>query len=134
MLEQQLKLLVSGAEVCLLSLYFTRMSALFFYRRIFQVNSRAFKISLWIGVVLNTLWILTFFIFTLVGCRPLQKFWKPRIPGECVSIVPMSLGNNVTSVFMDLYILILPMPKILRLNLKWGRKVMLVFVFFLGYW
>ena len=105
-----------------------------FYRRTFQDSSRLFSISLWIGFGLNTVWVVVFSLLTVLGCQPLQKFWVPWIQGTCLSFPASSFASNVSSVVMDLYILLLPVPMVLRLQVKLVKKLMCIGLFFLGYW
>ena len=131
-LTKQLKFTLAFGDIGFFSLYFSRMSILLFYRRVFEISSRAFTLGLYTGYVLNTAWVIAFLVGSLNECKPLKKYWDPLIPGHCVERVPVSLGTNITSLSLDLYIFLLPMSTLLGLQLQLGRKVMLVAAFSLG--
>ncbi|KAL4867225.1 hypothetical protein BDV12DRAFT_198435 [Aspergillus spectabilis] len=65
---------------------FPKLSALFFYTRIFQDHSYVFTIHLWIAGALTT---------TLYECRPLAKAWKSTLPGPCIDTYTWCLATAI---------------------------------------
>lgn len=111
-----------------------KASVLFFYARVFTTQNRGFKIALWIGQILNLLWWLTAIARVCLFCTPVQKYWEGAlVEGVCRNADSLYIGSAVPSVILDLYILLLPLPMMARLNLKPGRKILLMGVFILGY-
>ncbi|KAI2464631.1 hypothetical protein F4781DRAFT_436226 [Annulohypoxylon bovei var. microspora] len=116
-------------------LFLTKESALLFLRRIFPAHASPawFNRSLWIGHVLNVAWIIGIFFGTLFMCNPIEKNWNTSVPGYCGSTSGLFIGSAVPSVFIDLFILLLPVPRILSLQMNSARKFGVIIVFVLGY-
>lgn len=117
------------------SLFFTKASALLFLRRIFppQASPKWFNISLWVGHALNLLWLIGICFGTLFMCQPIAKYWNTSLPGHCGSTSSLFIGGVVHSA-IDLFILLLPLPRLWYLHMGWGQKVGITIVFLLGYW
>ena len=111
-----------------------KLSALLFYARVFHVNGSRFHIMLWIigGFVIS--WILFAIFSTIFQCTPIRKAWEPTVPGYCLNTYQWWLGSAISSVIIDAIILVLPMPKLWRLQLKPMRKVIITIIFISGYW
>lgn len=78
-------------------------------------------------------WAITItFLFTFI-CVPVQKLWRPEIPGHCVSELGVWLANASSTIFSDIMILLLPIPQVWKLNLRTPEKVGLTVVFGLGF-
>ncbi|KAI2780682.1 hypothetical protein F4815DRAFT_469851 [Daldinia loculata] len=116
-------------------LFLTKVSALLFLRRVFPGHASPtwFNRSLWVGHVLNLAWIFGIFFGTIFMCDPIAKNWNVFLPGHCGSTSGLFIGSAVPSVFIDLFILLLPLPRILSLQMTLGRKIGIVIVFVFGY-
>lgn len=94
-----------------LALGMTKLSIMFFYRRIFR--GRAFEILSWILVGLSILWTVAWFFLALFQCGGhvdyLWGFTKAYGP-SCMSGGILLFTNVLTDVILDLSILILPIP------------------------
>lgn len=53
---------------------------------------------------------------------------------QCGLLSNLHIGTSIPSVFIDLFILILPMPMVINLRMGMARKLGLVVTFTLGYW
>ncbi|KAI6089591.1 hypothetical protein F4821DRAFT_58162 [Hypoxylon rubiginosum] len=79
-------------------------------------------------------WLITFSVEYLAHCQPINYYWKPPVEGGfCLNTYSVYLGNAITAVAIDLLILIIPVPLVWRLKLSTIRKVMVTFVFIMGY-
>lgn len=118
------------------ALFFTKMSALLFFSRVFPTyaNSVWFNRALLITHVLNFLWFIGIVFGTVFMCKPVAKGWNPFLDGTCGPTLGLWIGSAVPSVVIDLIILTLPLPKIWGLQMNKKRKVGLTVVFLLGYW
>ena len=105
----------------------TKLSVLFFYRRIFGVQ-RSFRIVNNILIVIVILWGLVFLFTNAFLCGPESKIQHP-----CASIEWLALWYGITDVLLDLAILVLPYPSIRRLQIRGREKWGLAAVFMLGY-
>ena len=66
-------------------------------------------------------------------CNPIHKVWDRRIPGSCFDLGASWYAYAAFNTICDLIIIIMPMPAIWRLQLKWTQKVSLAAVFLLGW-
>ena len=88
-----------------------KLSILFFYRRIFR--GKIFNLASWFLIVLSALCALTFFIQLLAACgthlqAPFQTLGS--IKAQCSNTFAGLIAMSVVDVFVDLCILVLPMP------------------------
>ncbi|PQE24165.1 integral membrane protein [Rutstroemia sp. NJR-2017a BVV2] len=109
-----------------------KISALLLYRRLFQVE-RKFNIALWsVGAVCVAWWIVTA-IYPWSNCHPISKTVNPLEPGTCVQLTPWYLGSAFINAFLDLVVLVLPIPVIWRLKMSIRRRLLIMSIFVLGY-
>lgn len=135
-LPQIFKLLYSIYYIYDISLFTTKTSALFFLMRLFpkHANSRLWNHTLYATHGLNVAWLLGIVLGTFFMCSPVQKGWDPMLPGHCGTTSALWTGSAIPSVFIDLVILLLPIPKIWSLQMGRSQKVGITLVFILGYW
>ncbi|KAL4798253.1 hypothetical protein BDV19DRAFT_386537 [Aspergillus venezuelensis] len=115
------------------SVCFPKLSALFFYARVFKTNNRIFTINLWLAGSLTAAWLLSAWISTGLECRPLAKAWDPALPGSCINTYAWYLATAIISSLIDLHILLLPVPSIWRLQISLRRRVYVLVTFFMAY-
>ncbi|KAI9679146.1 MAG: hypothetical protein M1822_007356 [Bathelium mastoideum] len=65
-------------------------------------------------------------------CTPVGKLWQPNVPGWCMNAEHYWLSTAAVNVILDFSVLILPMPKLIMINLPKRQKAALLFVFLLG--
>ncbi|KAH9984909.1 hypothetical protein F4779DRAFT_612236 [Xylariaceae sp. FL0662B] len=130
-----LRVIYSGNYLFDTAIALAKASALLFFSRIFPraVNERWFNIALLTVHALNIGWYIGIVLATVFLCDPIEKSWNPTVPGQCDTSYKVYIGSAVTSVMIDLMILLLPLPKIWRLQLKKAQKCGLLIVFLLGY-
>ncbi|KAI9672761.1 MAG: hypothetical protein M1831_000196 [Alyxoria varia] len=136
-LSDGLLLLWIGIHAFTFGVALARFAAILFYARVFRPISKQFRWSLWIIGVLNTGWIIGSFFSATFRCIPVHVAWHPLEmamgKGSCFDIYKFLLGTAVTSVVLDLYILLLPMPTLWGLQTKWAKKLLIGLVFACGY-
>ncbi|KAI0503267.1 50S ribosomal protein L36e [Xylaria bambusicola] len=111
----------------------TKISLLLFYLRVFP--SEKFKRLCYItmGVV-----IASGIAFTLTGifyCTPISYIWTGwtgETKGHCINFNAFAWSHAVTSIAQDLWIIALPIPSLLNLQLGRRRKIHLVLMFSVG--
>lgn len=130
-----LELLFSANYVFDLCICSTKACALLFYNRVFppEANSRWFNWSLRTLHALNIGWLVGIVIATFFLCSPMESSYNPLRPGDCSNQVPVYIGSAVSSVAIDFFILLLPLPKIWALQMSMIKKGGLMLVFLLGY-
>lgn len=63
-------------------------------------------------------------------CAPhVGQAWGPQAGKNCPDLLPWILTQAVLSLFLDLYIFVIPMPTLMKLNLPKGRKFGVLSVF-----
>ena len=85
-----------------------KYSAILFYMQVFGLNTRLYRINVWIALSLFTAWILFAIPSTIFQCTPVRKPWIPLTPGHCINNYQWFLGSAISSVNIDFYIMVLP--------------------------
>lgn len=102
-----------------------KFSALFFYHRIFQKTSKGFHRTLWIVGSFNAAWLMSAWLSDLLQCTPIEKAWESSIDGHCIPQWNWFLGTALTSMIIDVIILLMPLPMLWRLQMSTLRKLMI---------
>jgi hypothetical protein len=110
-----------------------KSSALFFYNRIFGTADRWLRYSLWLAHAMNVAWLVGIILSIIFACNPIEAAWKVAVPGKCVNTQAMWLGSGITSLIIDVFILLMPVPSLWRLQMKAMRKIQVLLVFICGY-
>ncbi|KAH7040869.1 uncharacterized protein B0I36DRAFT_358110 [Microdochium trichocladiopsis] len=74
----------------------------------------------------------TWVIMQFVICRPFARIYDSSIPGQCDSQKLYYFLMGLINIFLDVVILVLPMPFIYKLRLPWSKKAMLFAIFAVG--
>ncbi|CBF78443.1 hypothetical protein AN7406.2 [Aspergillus nidulans FGSC A4] len=92
----------------------TKLSVLALYHRIFP--KPVFRRIVILTAVFVVLWLMTMELVLGFQCRPIQRFWDQDVDGDCFNLVAFSYFTNITNLVTDMWILVLPLPTILRLQ------------------
>lgn len=105
-----------------------KTSILLLYKRILTFNSQRFRYA-WYAVL--TYVISCGFVglgMTVGMCKPIQSLWEQArgiINGTCLDVRAIDVGAGVMMILSDVMILILPMPMLWSLRMKYARKIQL---------
>lgn len=133
-LSQCLKLFFAVAIIYNQGIGLIRISALCFYMRALKSREKFFRYCLWSGIVANAMWVLGFLLVIIFQCKPIYAFWDRSAEGyQCIELFPTQLGSGITSVVLDLWVLLAPMPVLWKLQMKRSKKVGLATIFLMGY-
>lgn len=110
-----------------------KSSALFFYARVFGVINQWFKYALWTLHSANVAWLVGIIFGVIFECSPIQKAWKISLEGTCVNTQTLWLASGITSLLIDIFILLIPLPMLWKLQMKVSRKLQIIGVFVCGY-
>lgn len=110
-----------------------KMSALFFYARIFSVNNSKFKYALWVVHAMTAAWLVGILLSVTFMCDPVPRAWETSLPGHCLNTGKLWIGSGVTSLLIDIIILVMPLPMLWNLQMKVTRRILITGVFICGY-
>lgn len=116
--------------VSLISLGCAKASLLFFYKSIF--STRAFRLTSQIMIVVVAAWTIAFFFSYLFICTPVTPFLEPYYGKKCVNVLPLYYTSCATDSLVDIIILCMPIPMVLKLKLPRKQKIAVLGMFFLG--
>ncbi|KAF2962768.1 hypothetical protein GQX73_g10803 [Xylaria multiplex] len=111
---------------------FVKFSILALYWRIFNKNS---SIKLPVAILTFTVgaWGIAVFLLTLLQCIPTRGFWDKSIKAACnVDSQKFLFGISIPNILIDVSLLALPIPYVVRLNVSKNQKRVLVSIFLLG--
>ncbi|KAK8063306.1 hypothetical protein PG996_007958 [Apiospora saccharicola] len=116
-----------------ISMACTKLSFLFFYRRIFHIN-RDLKWFLWGLAGFVVAWAIAFVIATLLCCGTmLFAIWKPISEmAMCMFFLDVLMAFCITGFVTDLVIIAIPMPIVWRLKLSTTNKLVASCSFLVG--
>lgn len=139
----------------LLSIGPTKLSVLLFYLRLFGRPSRTFTIINMSLITVTLMWMISFFFANMFKCSPIYAELVPNPPGSstCIDESKMFLAQAYSDIILDVLILALPIPismypdwsklvfhlfrdidviPVYRMQLRWGKKIGVFIMFFLG--
>ncbi|KAK3290916.1 uncharacterized protein B0H64DRAFT_49549 [Chaetomium fimeti] len=116
--------------------FFLRASIILFYMRIFPPSSDS-KLGrvLQYTMIFNVVYYLSFLFAVIFQCTPISNFWNQWEgvhQGSCGNGNILAWVAAATGIAFDLWLLALPFPQLLALNLHWKKKVMGAMMFFVG--
>lgn len=137
-IEEYLKLLYIGEIFFDIAITLPKISAMFFYVRIFgyrKSNNRAFKIAWCVIFVLIVCWWLAFMTLDIAQCEPVRHYWDPEVPGHCTveGTLASTLPATISSTLIDFMVLILPVPMVWKLNMSRRKRIAVSILIALGY-
>ncbi|KAK8062199.1 hypothetical protein PG997_014296 [Apiospora hydei] len=126
-LEWTISILLPIAMAC------TKLSFIFFYRRIFSIN-RDLKWFLWGLCIFVVMWAIAFVIATLLCCGTmLFAIWKPISEmAMCKFFLDVLMAFCITGFVTDLVIIGIPIPIVWRLKLSTTNKLVASCSFLVG--
>ncbi|OTA99907.1 hypothetical protein M426DRAFT_27043 [Hypoxylon sp. CI-4A] len=118
-----------------LSLVFTKISIVSFYRRIFRGDKFTIITQALTGAI--CVWGVSFFFATLFECYPVGKVWlslfgQPEHERYCYNHLPMFYATAISNMIMDILILAIPLPMVWKLKMPRRQKIAVSGIFLLG--
>ncbi|OTB05021.1 hypothetical protein M426DRAFT_11110 [Hypoxylon sp. CI-4A] len=122
-----------------------KLAILFFLRRLFWVT-RWFKIAWWANVVYVVLWTIGSTLFYILQCAPIEYYWDKIYQslgmtppaaadanGYCVKAYGIIGTPIILNTIGDLFVLILPLPILFKLQTTTAKRLRLLTLFFIGF-
>ncbi|KAH8203669.1 hypothetical protein TruAng_002199 [Truncatella angustata] len=110
---------------------FVKASILVLYKTIFQ-HIRPFRWAVYGMLTIVVIWAVSFFFANLFTCLPITPLIEPFYGNKCVDTYSLWLSVLVTDLIVDVGILIMPIPLVLRLHLPWKDRLGVLGMFLLG--
>jgi hypothetical protein len=115
-----------------IALMAVKMTFLFQFYRVLAVNHRTKRIYI-IATVLVGSWALSQVLVEIFICSPIEAFWDQSVQGRCIPNYPQWYINAAGNIISDMVVFFLPIPVIRELSLVRPQKIILMFIFCLGF-
>ncbi|KAK0610638.1 hypothetical protein B0T17DRAFT_593740 [Bombardia bombarda] len=116
--------------------FFIRASIILFYIRVFPSDqNKNLRSILYYTMIFNVAYNLGFFFAVLFQCTPIHFFWDQwdgEHVGHCGNVNLLAWVAAITGILFDVWLLALPFPQLMALNLHWKKKVMGSIMFSMG--
>jgi hypothetical protein len=115
------------------SLGFTKIAILLFYLHVFPVDE--LRRICWITIGICIAYIPAFVLATIFHCTPVSftwTSWTGETTGTCTNFNAFAWAHAIINIVLDIWIMGLPLPQILKLQMGTRRKVHLVMMFCIG--
>ncbi|KAL4869863.1 hypothetical protein BDV12DRAFT_70191 [Aspergillus spectabilis] len=112
------------------SIALSKISMLLLYLRLFP--DETFRLASKFALAITTAWGLAILFTNIFSCQPLDYFWHMwdgEHEGKCIDHPKLLWSHAIINIALDLVIIGLPMPTLLKLNLSWGRKAVICVMF-----
>ncbi|KAI4768275.1 hypothetical protein E4T52_16625 [Aureobasidium sp. EXF-3400] len=121
----------------------TKLSFVFSFARIFDTGipvkyaglKNYTRIAVWAGGFLACAYPFMVWGVMLGVCTPISHFWNQYTEpehGSCIDTTLFFLVAGIINMFIDIIILLISIPCVLRMNLRLRQRVLLICIFMLG--
>ncbi|KAF2832046.1 hypothetical protein CC86DRAFT_85348 [Ophiobolus disseminans] len=112
------------------SISMIKFSVLAFYWRLFSVKAQR---MIYIVTVMVMAWLVAILLCVVFNCVPVRAAWDITLTtAKCIPIRSIYLGGSVPNVFLDLVLVLMPLPYVMRLHAPLAQRFMLAGMFALG--
>jgi hypothetical protein len=131
--ELKPQLLYSTDMVYTTCILFIQASFLFFYQRVFTLQKKGFKYAFFATAGLSiSIWLSTL-LTAIFKCRPIAFNWDRTIPGgTCINTKNFFIAALALNTANDFLIVFLPIPMIMKVQIRKSEKLALLVVFLFG--
>lgn len=127
------KALYANVLVFPIAICIIQLSILFFYVRVFTLRDARFKIALLVCASLSVGICVSQVIPTIFQCSPIAYSWnKTVVGGHCINVHVMWIVQDILFLVLDLYVVVLPLPMIWKLQVTRPEKIAISGMFLLG--
>ncbi|KAL4993408.1 hypothetical protein BDV10DRAFT_179227 [Aspergillus recurvatus] len=107
-----------------------KLSMCFLYRRIFPVH--IFRQAIYAIIAFCLVWFVAAFISSFLYCIPIRYFWDKTVDGHCFNFSVYFLVVELVDMLIDLAIIGLPIPTVLRLHMSLRKRLAVASIFLLS--
>ena len=120
-----------------------KLSFVFFFARLFDTGvpvqcfglRNYLRIAVWTGAILACSYAVMVWTVMLGVCRPISYFWDQYTEptsGSCIDTTLFFLVAGIINMLIDIAILLIPIPCLLKLEVSRMDRLMLICIFMLG--
>ncbi|KAI0024664.1 hypothetical protein F4780DRAFT_724524 [Xylariomycetidae sp. FL0641] len=114
-----------------------KIALILFYLRVFDAQSgnRWFRCLCWIMLGITAMYSCIHIVTSMLNCQPVSyawTFWDGQHEGVCGNRSADGFSHAVTNAAVDLILFLLPIPKLLSLNMSLRKKLILIAMFGFG--
>jgi hypothetical protein len=122
-----------GQTIYATEVFVTKICVTLFYLRIFPVPN--VQRLLWGTVGLSVVCLVAFDVLAIAQCQPISFFWQgwdKLHEGHCIGVNPLGWAIAGVSIIMDFWMLGIPLFQLIKLQMKWQRKLAVACMFIVG--
>ncbi|KJX94469.1 CFEM domain-containing protein [Zymoseptoria brevis] len=132
------KTFFAGQALYAFTTFYTKVSLLFLYLRIWPAadqDNRRFRLCCKAVAVFLALAGIACILATIFACNPISYSWRytNRAGGACVDRIAIAYSVGGINVVLDIIIIILPVRRLLKLELPMKQKLSVVSCFLVGF-
>ncbi|KAL4808400.1 CFEM domain-containing protein [Aspergillus unguis] len=132
-IRQTLKLFFIEEELYCICIALVKVSMLILYLRLFP--NKRLRIAVYATMVATALWGIIAFFVLLFSCKPISYYWNEwdgEHKGTCLSHNNILLAHSTINIVLDVIIVCLPMPVLLKLQMPIGKRLGIISMFAVG--
>lgn len=123
----------AGRPIYQIGISFFKIALLISYLRLLKgTDQKTYRKVVWATIILVFLAHLGCALSLIFACTPVDKSWNPLKSGSCLPPGPSFTGYAVVTIVSDVVVALLPIPVLLKLNIRLEKKVGLIGIFMLG--
>ncbi|KAI4136810.1 MAG: hypothetical protein L6R39_007601 [Caloplaca ligustica] len=116
---------------CPASYYFVKLSILFFYLRVFELQAKLRYIIYAMFVYCTIYYGVAF--FAIIGlCNVRNRAWDITVTMNCFAYGKLTFAIGGLDLVADVIVLVFPIPQVLKLQISWPQKIYLLVIFLFG--
>ncbi|KAI1359281.1 hypothetical protein F5Y08DRAFT_319994 [Xylaria arbuscula] len=107
-----------------------KLSIISLYRQLFP--TRVMLLSTTLLAIFVILWGIALLLVTIFSCTPVNGFWDIDVSSKCVDSKWFFIGNAIPNILADLFLLVLPIRDVWKLQLSQKSRIGVSGIFALG--
>jgi len=109
----------------------TRFSVIILYYRLFSVK-RWLHYSLIANGIISIIWLFIVIFANALSCKPIKANFDASVEGKCLNAQSGFLISELINMLLDLALILIPLPIILKLRLPLRERVAIAGIFLTG--
>lgn len=116
---------------CPASYYFVKLSILFFYLRVFELQAKL-RYMIYALFAYCTIYYGVAFFAVIGLCNVNNREWDITVTMNCFAYGKLVFAIGGLDLVADVMVLAFPIPQVLKLQISWPQRIYLLFVFLAG--